>query len=89
MTATRKQHSTKRYTKRKEAAAQPKPAVLYVAFELSWNEWKLALGTGPLENPRLVMLVESGPTPKQKCSSNSDPPPQQLPVNWYTPKGPS
>jgi len=54
MTATRKQHSTKRHTKRKQAAAQPKPAaVLYVAFELSWNEWKLAFGTGPLENPRL------------------------------------
>jgi transposase len=54
MTATRKQHSTKRHMKRKQAAAQPTPAaVLYVAFELSWNEWKLAFGTGPLDNPRL------------------------------------
>jgi len=26
---------------------------LYLAFELSWNEWKLAFATGPAENPRL------------------------------------
>jgi transposase len=26
---------------------------LYVAFELSWNEWKLAFATGPADNPRL------------------------------------
>jgi transposase len=53
MTATRKQHSTKRHTKRKQAA-QPKAAeALYVAFELSWSEWKLAFATGPVENPRL------------------------------------
>ena len=30
----------------------PSP-VLYLAFELGWNEWKLAFGTGPLDNPRL------------------------------------
>jgi transposase len=54
MTATRKQHSTKPRTKGKQTALPPKPpAVLYVAFELSWNEWKLAFGTGPLDNPRL------------------------------------
>jgi transposase len=50
MTATRKQHSTKR-----KAAASP-PAVtgvLYLAFELGWNEWKLAFGTGPADPPRL------------------------------------
>jgi transposase len=29
---------------------------LYVAFELSWNEWKLAFGTGPLDNPRLKSI---------------------------------
>jgi transposase len=28
-------------------------AVLYVAFELGWNEWKLAFATGPADNPRL------------------------------------
>jgi transposase len=41
MTATRKQHSTK------------PTRVLYLAFELSWNEWKLAFATGPGDNPRL------------------------------------
>jgi transposase len=54
MTATRKQHSRKRAATRKQAPAQLKAAeVLYVAFELSWNEWKLAFATGPVENPRL------------------------------------
>src|SRR5262245_1251082 len=28
-------------------------ATLYVAFELGWNEWKLAFATGPADNPRL------------------------------------
>jgi transposase len=27
--------------------------VLYLAFELGWNEWKLAFGTGPADSPRL------------------------------------
>jgi transposase len=27
--------------------------VLYVAFELGWNEWKLAFATAPADNPRL------------------------------------
>jgi transposase len=27
--------------------------VLYLAFELGWNEWKLAFATGPTDNPRL------------------------------------
>lgn len=44
MAATRKQHSTKPIQAR---------GVLYVAFELGWNEWKLAFVTGPAENPRL------------------------------------
>jgi transposase len=50
MTATRKQHSTKR-----SPVASPRtvPGVLYLAFELGWNEWKLAFGTGPADNPRL------------------------------------
>jgi transposase len=26
---------------------------LYLAFELGWNEWKLAFATGPCDNPRL------------------------------------
>src|SRR5437588_2199398 len=43
MTATRKQHSTR----------QTKGRVLYLAFELGWNEWKLAFATGPTDNPRL------------------------------------
>jgi transposase len=29
---------------------------LYVAFELGWNEWKLAFGTGPADAPRLRTL---------------------------------
>jgi len=50
MAATRKQYSTKRT----QVPARPKSAeVLYLAFELSWNEWKLALATGPADNPRL------------------------------------
>jgi transposase len=56
MTATRKQHSTnrKQLAARPKATAPPKtPEGLYVAFELSWSEWKLAFGTGPLDNPRL------------------------------------
>jgi transposase len=58
MTATRKQHSTKRRTKRTQAPAQPKAAeVLYVAFELSWNEWKMAFATGPADNPRLKSIA--------------------------------
>ncbi|HJX83400.1 MAG TPA: IS110 family transposase [Candidatus Angelobacter sp.] len=43
MTATRKEHSTE----------QTKGRVLYLAFELGWNEWKLAFATGPADNPRL------------------------------------
>jgi transposase len=26
---------------------------LYLAFELGWNEWKLAFATGPVDSPRL------------------------------------
>jgi transposase len=50
VTATRKQHSTNG-----GAAASPRKekGVLYVAFELGWSEWKLALATGPADNPRL------------------------------------
>jgi transposase len=50
MTATRKQYSTKRSHGVSGPAA---PAVLYVALELSWNEWKLAFATAPADNPRL------------------------------------
>jgi transposase len=44
MTATRKLHSTKQTSA---------PGGLYMAFELGWNEWKLAFATGPADNPRL------------------------------------
>jgi transposase len=53
MTATRKRHSTKP-TKPTQPASQPKTAgVLYLAFELSWNQWKLAFATEAGDNPRL------------------------------------
>jgi transposase len=44
MTATRKQHSTKRTEAR---------GILYLAFDLGWSEWKLAFATGPADNPRV------------------------------------
>ncbi len=50
MTATRKQHSTKRNP---VAAPTASPGVLYLALELGWNEWKLAFSTGPTASPRL------------------------------------
>jgi transposase len=53
MAATRKQHSTKRCPKRNQAAAPKVTEVLYLAFELGWNEWKLAFASGPADNPRL------------------------------------
>src|SRR6516162_9329784 len=57
MTATRKQHSTKR----PHSSARPKTAQtarsLYLAFELGWNEWKLAFGTRPADNPRLKTVA--------------------------------
>jgi hypothetical protein len=52
MTATRK-HSTNRRGQWNQAAQPKTKAVLYVALELSWNEWKLAFATGPGDNPRL------------------------------------
>ena len=51
MTATRKRHSTKRA--RRQRSGDAKGGVLYLAFELGWNEWKLAFATGPADNPRL------------------------------------
>jgi transposase len=48
MTATRKQHSTKQTEAR---------AILYLAFELGWSEWKLAFATGPADNPRLRSIA--------------------------------
>jgi transposase len=54
MTATRKQHSTPRT----QAPARSKGAnVLYLAFELGWNEWKLAFATGPADSPRLKSIA--------------------------------
>jgi transposase len=50
MTATRTEHSTKQAGAAASSAATP---VLYLALELSWNEWKLAFATGPADNPRL------------------------------------
>jgi transposase len=50
MTATRKQHSTKRSP---AASSQTKTGVLYLALELGWNDWKLAFATAPADSPRL------------------------------------
>jgi transposase len=50
MTATRKQYSRKQTP---VAASPLRTPTLYLAFELSWNEWKLAFATGPADNPRL------------------------------------
>jgi len=50
MAATRKQHSTKQI---RPVAPLKAPGGLYLAFELGWNEWKLAFATGPAENARL------------------------------------
>jgi len=50
MTATRKQHAT---TQTPVQATPARTAVLYLAFELSNGDWKLASGTGPADNPRL------------------------------------
>jgi transposase len=48
MTATHTAHATT------GTAASPTPApVLYLAFELGWNDWKLAFSTGPADRPRL------------------------------------
>jgi len=52
MAATRK-HSTNRRARRNQAAPPQAMAVLYMACELSWNEWKLAFATGPADPPRL------------------------------------
>jgi transposase len=50
MTATRKLHASQPV----QPAFQPKTmGVLYLAFELGWNEWKLAFATAPADNPRL------------------------------------
>jgi len=52
MSATRK-HCTNRRGQRNQGAQPKATAVLYVACELSWNEWKLAFATAPGEPPRL------------------------------------
>jgi transposase len=58
MTATRKQDSSKWRTRRKGTPVPAKATeVLYVAFELSWSEWKLAFATGPADNPRLRSIA--------------------------------
>lgn len=49
-----KQTKQAEQTTQSESAAVPKSAgVLYMAFELSWGEWKLAFGTRPADNARL------------------------------------
>ena len=50
MAATHTRHSTKW---RPAESVPTAKGVLYVAFELGWNEWKLAFGTGPADNARL------------------------------------
>jgi transposase len=50
MTATRTQPSTTPTPTPSIATATP---VLYLAFELGWNDWKLAFSTGPADSPRL------------------------------------
>jgi transposase len=49
MTATRKQHSTKV----NPAVSLPAKGILYLAFELGWDGWKLAFATELADNPRL------------------------------------
>jgi transposase len=54
MSATRKSYSTKR----SQRVSEPKtPGRLYLALELGWNEWKLALATAPADNPRLRAIA--------------------------------
>ena len=64
MTANRKSHSIELGTSVvssavSSAASMPSSVsagprgVLYVAFELGWNDWKLAFATAPADNPRL------------------------------------
>src|SRR5580704_14921368 len=50
MAATRKHQSTKRNP---VASSRTVTGVLYLAFELGWNEWKLAFATQPAESARL------------------------------------
>jgi transposase len=50
MAATRKAHSTK---PTRTVAQRTGGGTLYLAFELGWNEWKLAFATGPAVSPRL------------------------------------
>jgi transposase len=50
MTATRKQQST---NQNPAATVAQDKGTLFVAFELGWNEWKLASAAGPADNPRL------------------------------------
>ena len=53
MAATCRQHSTNTTP---VASASVRPATLYLAFDLGWNGWQLAMGTGPACNPRLRTL---------------------------------
>jgi hypothetical protein len=54
MAATRK-HSTKRT--QTPACAKTTARVLYLAFEVGWNEWKLAFATGPADHPQLKKVA--------------------------------
>src|SRR5262249_21339310 len=54
MTAARKRHSTKQNP---VVCAQVERGALFVAFELGWNEWKLAFAATPADNPRLRSIA--------------------------------
>ena len=54
MTATRKKHCMAAPA---AATAPARAAVLYLAFELGWGEWKLAFSTGPRANVRLRTIA--------------------------------
>lgn len=79
MTATRKKHCM---TPVHAPAATERVAVLYLAFELGWSEWKLAFGTGPRANVRLrtiggrntVALVEEIAKAKKRLGLPDDAP---------------
>ena len=44
-----------------------KPAGLYLAFELSWSEWKLAFTIGHGQSPRLRSMRPRDLGKRKKC----------------------